>query len=105
MDLKAYYKRLREVESSLQTPYVVVVSLDTPDGGKAGVYAEVTKLVAARTIAEGRTRLASETETTQFREQQVEAQRDAHARAAAQRMQVTLVPIAESRTPKISKNA
>ncbi len=97
MDLRAYYKRIREVEDSIPTEFVVVVGLDTPDGGKAGTRAEVAKPVAAKLIAEGRSRLASAEETEEYQELQAESRRAAEAFAASQRMQVTIVPSTEIR--------
>ena len=97
MDLRAYYKRIREVEARIGQPYVVVMSLDTPDGGKAGVSAEVARPVAAKLVTEGRVRLATEEEAAAFHSGQTEARLAEEARIAAQRMQVMLVPSAETR--------
>ena len=43
MDLRAYYQKMRKVESEIQDPYVVIVSRETPDGGRAGVKSEVPR--------------------------------------------------------------
>lgn len=91
MDLRAYYKKIREVEGAIGTPYVVVVGLETPEGGKAGVGTEAVRFVAARLITEGRARLASAEEAKAFYEGHAEARRGAEASAAADRMQVTIV--------------
>ncbi len=37
MDLRSYYKRVREAEATLTGEHVVMVSLETSEGGKAGV--------------------------------------------------------------------
>jgi hypothetical protein len=58
MDLRAYYQNMRKIEAGITEPVVVIVSRETPDGGKAGVKNEVTRAVAARMIAEGRAELA-----------------------------------------------
>jgi hypothetical protein len=100
MDLRAYYKKIRDVESTISVPFVVVVSEETPDGGKTGRCAEASKPVAAKLIAEGRARLASEEDSKQYYESQAEGRREAEAVAAAQRMQVTLVA---STDPRVSK--
>lgn len=92
MDLRAYYRKIREVESTLPGPFVVVASLGTPDGGKPGVMTEVTRYIAARQIAEGRARLASEEEASAFHAENAQAKRIADDLAAANRMQVMIVP-------------
>ncbi len=92
MDLRAYYKKIRDVESGIQEPFVVVVGTDTPDGGKAGTRSEAAKHIAAKLVVEGRARLATDEESKAFREEHAEARREAEATAAAQRMQVTIVP-------------
>lgn len=99
MDLRAYYQKIRETEGRLKEP-CVVVSLQTPDGGKAGVRTEVSRDVAARMIVDGRAREASEEEAREFMEQKAEAKRVAEQLAAAARMQVTVVPSSEWRNPR-----
>jgi lysophospholipase L1-like esterase len=91
MDLKVYYQKLRQVEGSIAEPDVVVASLGTPDGGRAGVLTEVPRALAAKLIVEGGARLATEEETLRFREQVAEAKRLAEEAAAASRIQVTVV--------------
>ncbi len=67
MDLKVFFQKIRETEDSIAEPAVVTVSLSTPDGGKAGVFTEVPRLVAARAIVENRARLATEEESLEHR--------------------------------------
>ena len=62
MDLRVYFQKLRSIEANIPTSYVVVVSQETPDGGRAGVQTEVRREMAARLVIEGRARLASEEE-------------------------------------------
>jgi hypothetical protein len=92
MDLRAYYKRIREVENAISAPFVLVISLDTPDGGKAGTKSEVARGVAAKLIAESRARLASGEEMDEFHSLQDDARREADAKMAASRMQVVVMP-------------
>ena len=91
MDLKAYYRRIRELERGFETDHATVVSLETPDGGKAGVKTEVPSHVAARMIVEGRARAATEQEIKEFHERKSEAKRAADQVDASKRMQVTVV--------------
>ena len=95
MNLKAYYHKIREVEGSLHTPFVVLVSHDTPDGGKEGLLTEVPTPLAAKMIADGRAHLASDEEARVFRQKAAEAKRSADEEAMASKMQVTIVPTAE----------
>jgi hypothetical protein len=91
MDLKLYYQKLRQAESNISDAHVVVVSQETPDGGRAGVRTEVPKHVAARMLVEGKIRLATPEEAAAFHEEAAEAKRTADQTAAASRVQFTIV--------------
>ena len=67
MDLKAFYQKIRETESSIVEEVTVTVSLSTPDGGRAGVLAEVPRSIAARTIVEGKAQLATDEQAAAYR--------------------------------------
>ncbi len=95
MNLTSYYQKIHEFESSIVEPFVVLVSRATDDGGKEGLLTEVPKAVAARMLAEGRGRLASEEVARDFQEKKAEAKKAADTEATANRMQVTLVPTAD----------
>ncbi len=95
MDLKVYYRKLREVEGGIAEEYPVVVSFETADGGRAGVRNEVPRAVAARMIVEGKARLATEEEAEQYRLEVTEARRQAEQAAVASRIQVTVIPETE----------
>ncbi len=100
MDLQIYYKKIRETEASLKDPSLVVVSLDTPDGGRGGVRTEVPRRIAARMIVEGAVRPATADEAREFYEQNAEAKRQADQLAAASRMQFTVISPHELRKLK-----
>jgi hypothetical protein len=95
MDLKIYFQKIRETEASIGETDAVVVSLDTPDGGRAGVKTEAPRRLAARMVVDGRARLATAREAKEFREQVAEAKRQADELAAASRVQLTVLPTAE----------
>jgi hypothetical protein len=97
MNLKSYYQRIRDVEHTLTTPFAVIVSHETPDGGKDGLLTEVSSPLAARMIADGRAHLASEDAVREFQQKKAEAKRVADEEAMASKMQVTIVPSAELR--------
>lgn len=67
MDLKSYYQKLRELEGALPSDYVVVVSKETPDGGRAGTLTEVPRRLAAKLILDGAAELATEEQTRKLR--------------------------------------
>lgn len=97
MDLRSYYRKVREAEASLTGDSVVLVSLATSEGGKEGVKTEAPRLVAAKLIAEGRARVASDEETQAFQESNREAKERFDQEEAARRMQVMVVPSHEFR--------
>ncbi len=91
MDLRQYFRKIREIEATIAEPHTFVTSLETSDGGKAGVITEVSRYLAAKMIVEGRGVLTSEADRQEFVEKQKTA-RDAATRAeAARRLQVTIV--------------
>lgn len=93
MDLRAYYQKIRDIEREIAEEFPVVVSFEGPDGGRAGVRTEVTRRIAAKMIADGRARIGTAEETSEFMERKVEAKRSADQIAASSsRMQVTVVP-------------
>lgn len=88
MDLRKYFRRVREIESELQDAFPVILSLETSDGGKAGVMAEVPRALAAKAIAEGRAVLASESEREIFFAKQIEAKATLEKAELARRVQI-----------------
>jgi hypothetical protein len=91
MDLKQYFRKIREVESTLTETYPLVTSLATEDGGKAGIVSEVPRYEAARTIVEGRARLATEEEKHTYREQVASALKAAEEAETARRLQLAML--------------
>ena len=97
MDMRVYYRKIREKEDELTEDSVVVVSLETGDGGKAGVLTEVSRRNAARLVVEGRAELASAEEAAQFRQAVKDAKVAADERDAARRMEFTFIPTGDAR--------
>ena len=91
MDLRQYFRKIREVEATVTDQYPVVTSLETPDGGKAGRITEVPRAIAAKMIVEGRAMLATDAEREQYREQQEAAKAAAEKAELAKRVQVSFV--------------
>lgn len=97
MNLRTYYQKVKDIEQTLVEPFVILVSHETADGGKEGVLTEVSKPLAARMIADGRARPASEGAAKEFYEKNTEAKRQADQEATANKMQVTVVSAADFR--------
>jgi len=102
MDLRVFYQKLRRAEQEIADPHVVVISYETPDGGKAGQRTEVSRFVAAKLLVEGRAHLASAEEAAAFRAAAEQARQVAEQRALAQKIQVNVVSEADFRSLKIS---
>ncbi len=91
MDLRHYFAKIREIEATFTEPHVFVVSLETQDGGRAGVITEVPRFVAAKLIVEGRAARASDEEKSSFLGKQRVSREAAQRAEAARRLQVTIV--------------
>jgi hypothetical protein len=92
MDLRLYYRKVREMEATMPTPQVVVASLGTPDGGKPGVITEVPTPIAARMVVDRSARVATDAEAEMFRAQHAASRKAAEDEAAAARLHVVVVP-------------
>ncbi|MBI5280511.1 MAG: hypothetical protein HY858_02425 [Candidatus Solibacter usitatus] len=91
MDLKRYFKKVSELESTLPEKDVYIMSLSTADGGVEGVVTQAPKRVACQLVTEGKARLASADEVEMFELEQAEQRlRNEHAEQA-KRIQVELV--------------
>lgn len=66
MDLRVYYRKVREVTETISGDFAVLVSLETPDGGKPGVMSEAPRSLAARLVVDGKARLATTEEAAEF---------------------------------------
>ena len=104
MDLKQYFRRVRQVEASIVDTFPLVVSLETPDGGKPGLVSEISREQAAKMIVEGRARLASEEEKELYRLQQAQVKRAAEKAEIAKHLQVAIISEAEFRERITSRN-
>jgi hypothetical protein len=95
MDLRSYYRKVRDAESMLTGEDIVMVSLETSEGGKAGVRTEVPRAIAAKLIAEVRATVATEEEALEFHEANREARATREQEEAAKRVQVMVIPASE----------
>jgi hypothetical protein len=90
MDLRDYYKKIRDLEAQITEDEVVVISQKTPDGGVEGTRSQVSRFVAAKLIVEGRARMASAEESAAYFAEMDERRRAAREQALQQRVQVVL---------------
>ena len=91
MDLKIYYQKIREVEEQIKDEFPILASRETPDGGKAGVFTEVVKRLAAKLLVDGLAELAHAKDAEAFRIAKAEAKKNADDQAAASKIQMTLI--------------
>jgi hypothetical protein len=100
MDIRVYFQKIRAAESEIKDPYVVVVSLETPEGGKPGTLTEVSRASAAQLIVDNKVRLASAEERKAFYKEAEEARAAANEAAMAGKIQLTVVSDALNRSSK-----
>lgn len=105
MDLRSFFQKLRRIEQEIAEPHVVVVSHETPDGGRRGQLAEVSRSNAARLILEGHAHLATAEQAAEFRAGAKKALEDAQQRMMAEKVQVTVISDADLRAMKSASRA
>ena len=91
MDVKTYYQKIRDTEATIPTPFTVVVSQQTDDGGKKGVLVEVSRHLAAKMAVAGSAQLATAAQVAAFQQLQEAACKAAQDAAAASKVEVTMV--------------
>jgi hypothetical protein len=100
MDLRVFFQKLRRIEQEILDPHVVMVSHETPDGGRPGQLAEVSRSIAARLILEGHAHLATAEESAEFRAAARKALEEAQQRLVADKVQVNVISDADLRAMK-----
>jgi hypothetical protein len=96
MEVKTFYRKLREIEAILPDE-VILISKETPEGGRAGRFTEAPRAVAARMIVEGIADQASEADAESYREQvRVNHSEETRRRAAAS-IQVNVITEEQAR--------
>jgi len=91
MDLRQYFRKLRQIEAGLTETFPLVVSLETPDGGKPGLVSEISREQAAKMLIEGRAVLASEEEKELYRQRQAQVKQAAEKAELANRVQIAII--------------
>jgi|SRR3954449_10238600 hypothetical protein len=103
MDVKQYFRKLREIENGFLDLYPVLVSLETSDGGKAGLLFETSRAVAAKMIVEGRAVTATGEQRELFYTQQEAAKKAAEKAELARRVQVAIIADPEIHSQALSR--
>jgi hypothetical protein len=103
MDLKEYFRKIREQAELIPTEEVVVVSKATSDGGKEGTFSEVSRRIAAQLLIDGRARLATAEESQNFAAEMEERRRRVQEQTLSQRFQVAVISESEMQAFKSSK--
>lgn len=97
MDLKGYYRKIRELEETLDE-FVVVKSLATESGGRAGVLSEAIRATAARMVTDGVAVIASEDEAAEHRAVAEKARQAEAERRQSSQIQFSVITDAELRS-------
>jgi hypothetical protein len=97
MNLRSYYQKIRETAEGIEVGDVWVESLETRDGGKAGVFTQVSRQLAAKLIVDGKAKLADAT-TAMAAEQRRSAMQGPGA--GVERMVVSLAGLDKSKKLK-----
>ena len=98
MDLKKYYRRIREIEAALEDEFPVLKSLATEAGGLGGKLTEATKIVAARMVVDGVAELASAEEAAEFRRLAEENRKREEERRRGEQVQFHVLSEADLRS-------
>jgi hypothetical protein len=98
MDLKQYFKKIKDTEASIQDEYPLIVSLETSDGGKPGALVEVSRAQAAKAIAENRAVLATDEQKTAYYVQEALRRKTIEKAELSRRLQIAIISDSELRT-------
>ena len=102
MNLKDYYREISAQEAAIEESIVLVISLKTPNGGRAGIASEVNRVMAAKMIVDKQVRLATPEEAKQLRDDREEKQRRKDLASLQERVRMTRLAEDELRALKKS---
>lgn len=103
MDLQLHYSKMRQEEQKMTDEFPVIVSNESSDGGRANVFVEVTRRIAARFITLGLARLATGEEKKIFDDAKIEAR--LMAIEALERANVTTTLLAQRSIERLHAGA
>ena len=102
MNLKDYYRDITAQEAEIEDAFVLVISLQTPNGGRAGIASEVSRATAAKLIVEKQARLATPEEARRILNEREEAHRLKDIAALQERVRMARLAEDELRSLKKS---
>lgn len=102
MNLKDYYQEITAQEAEIEESFALVISLATPNGGRAGIASEVNRVIAAKLIVDKQARLASPEEVKKLRADRVEKQRLNDLASLQERVRMTRLAEDELRALKLA---
>ena len=103
MDLRHYFRKIRETEERLTEEFPLVTSRETAEGGKAGRVTEVSRAVAAKLLVEGKADIATPEERATYLLGQEEAKKASERAELARRVQVAIVTDTELSANSIAR--
>jgi hypothetical protein len=89
MNLRDYYREITAQEAAIEEPFALVISLQTPNGGRAGVASEVNRATAAKLIVDQHARLATPEEVKKLRDEREQKQRQKDLASLQERVRMT----------------
>jgi hypothetical protein len=96
-NIKEKFAYIRRLIQEIREPFVVIYSLATPDGGRAGVLGYVAREIAARLIANERARLATDGEIADYFAEDERRRQAYEDEIQASRMHIAVVKEARRR--------
>ena len=103
MDVRQYFRKIRETEASISEEYPIVVSLETGDGGKAGLLSEVSRFLAAKMVVEGRVMLATPEQKQQYFDELASARMAAEQADFARKLHLSIIEDPSLHAPLTSR--
>jgi hypothetical protein len=94
MDLRLYYQKIRDKQAEIGQAFPVIVSHETPDGGKAGTLTEVPAAIGAKMLVDGIARLARREEAEEFHLARAAAKQAVEAAMEAAKVRLSVLPTA-----------
>jgi hypothetical protein len=104
MDLRQYFKKIKDTEALIEDQYPLLVSLETTDGGKPGAIVEVSRQEAARAIVENRAVLASADQKTAHHIREAARRKLAEKAELTKRLQIAIVSDSEFRAAAVDQD-
>jgi hypothetical protein len=95
MDLRGYYRKIRELEATIVEAFPIIRSIALEDGGQSGKLTEVPRAVAARMVVDGSAEIAGAEDTQQFRQNVEEARKAEEQKRQASQIQFTILSEAD----------